>query len=291
MRGEREFRDFAEREGLGEAAGGTEQAYLNLFELANDAILIYDPESRLILDVNERACAMYGLSRECFIGTSIRDLSLDAPRGRRYLRTLLSRGSYEGFETVHHRADGTPLDVSINAAAIEWGGRRVVLSINRDVTANNQRERRLRAQYAATRVLAGTMGLGEAAREILRAFCESLGWEFAGLWIRDRSRDVLRCVETWHAPSTHVAEFDETSRQSFFSRGVGLPGRTWAAGEHCWIPDVTRTPTSRGRPLPQGRGCMGPSPLRYCWTARSWASWSSSAARSGGPTRTSSRRC
>jgi len=241
MRGEHEVGDFAEREGLEETARKAEQAYLDLFELANDAILVYDPESRLILDVNGRACEMYGMSREVFVGTSIRDLSLDVPRGRRYLRTLLSRGSYEGFETVHRRADGGPIDVSINAAVVELGGRRVVLSINRDVTENNRRERRLRMQYAATRILAESTELADAARGILRTVCEASGWEFGGLWVVDRRTGVLRCAETWHASSSaNVAEFAEISHQSTFPRGVGLPGRVWAGGEACWIPDVTR---------------------------------------------------
>jgi diguanylate cyclase (GGDEF)-like protein/PAS domain S-box-containing protein len=239
MRGEDAMGDFAGREGLEEAIRWTEQAYLDLFELANDAILVYDPESRLILDVNERACEMYGLPRERFVGTSIRELSLEVPRGRSYLKTLLSRGSYEGFETVHRRADGAALHVSINAAVIERSRRRAVLSINRDVTGSKRREQRLRAQYAATRILAGATELGEAARGVLRTFCESLGWEFGGLWLPDRRAGVLRCAETWHAPSAPLAKFDEVSRRSALPRGVGLPGRAWDTGESCWLPDVT----------------------------------------------------
>lgn len=118
----------------------SEQEYRRLFELANDAILVYEPESREILDVNENACEIYGYPRETFIGMSMKNLSLDRQRGRRYLETLLSRGSYQDFETIHRRQDGTPIDVLVNSSVIEFREQRAVLSISRDITARKRAE-------------------------------------------------------------------------------------------------------------------------------------------------------
>ena len=42
--------------------------YRRIFENAHDAILIFSPEQEIVLNVNARACAIYGLSREEFIG-------------------------------------------------------------------------------------------------------------------------------------------------------------------------------------------------------------------------------
>jgi len=51
-------------------------------------------------------------------------------------------------------------------------------------------ERRLRAQYAVTRVLAESVTLKNAGRELLRAIAESLGWELG----RARGhRSISRC--------------------------------------------------------------------------------------------------
>src|SRR5699024_11142487 len=36
--------------------------------------------------------------------------------------------------------------------------------------------------------------------------------------------------------------FDRASRQMTFSRGIGLPGRVWAAGQPVWIRDVVQDP-------------------------------------------------
>ena len=118
----------------------SEQEYRRLFELANDAILIYDPETREILDVNENACEIYGYPRETFVGMTMKELSLDRQKARRYLETLLSSGSYQDFETVHRRQDGTAIDVLVNSSLIEFRGQRAVLSISRDITARKRTE-------------------------------------------------------------------------------------------------------------------------------------------------------
>ena len=118
----------------------SEHEYRRLFELANDAILIYEPDNPEILDVNENACRIYGYPRETFIGMNMRELSLEPQKGRRYLETLMSRGAYQDFETVHRRHDGAPMDVLVNSSVVEFRGQRAVLSINRDITARKRTE-------------------------------------------------------------------------------------------------------------------------------------------------------
>lgn len=99
-------------------------------------------------------------------------------------------------------------------------------------------ELRLQTQYAVTRALADSNRLREAAPKILRAVCESLGWEYGALWRVDREADVLHCVETWHLSSLEVTEFEGFSKRQPFEKGVGLPGRVWESGEPTWVTDV-----------------------------------------------------
>jgi len=131
----------------------SERDYRTLFERANDAIVIFDPDGEIILDANTRACAMYGLSRDQLIGASLHDFSRDVARGERHLQILVKDGQYDSFETVQHRADGTPLHLLINAAMIEFSGRRVVLSINRDITERKRAEAALRSAETRYRSL------------------------------------------------------------------------------------------------------------------------------------------
>jgi two-component system, cell cycle sensor histidine kinase and response regulator CckA len=127
-------RDITERKRAEEAMRSAKE-YRDLFKLANDAILIFEPEEEKVLDVNDKACEIYGLARESFIGRSLKEFSLDTHRGEQHLKKLLADGTYQEFETVQRQADGTPINFLINASVIEYQGRPAILSINRDITA------------------------------------------------------------------------------------------------------------------------------------------------------------
>ena len=118
-------------------------------------------------------------------------------------------------------------------------------------------EQRRTADLAATRGLAQSISLAEAAPRILRAVCESLDWDFGALWIVDRNGAVLRCVETWHRPSKPVPVFEAATRQRTFEPGVGLPGRVWKSGRPAWIPDVVAASNFPRGPMAVAGGLHG----------------------------------
>jgi diguanylate cyclase (GGDEF)-like protein len=93
-------------------------------------------------------------------------------------------------------------------------------------------------QYAVARTLAKAASLEEATPPILRAICETLGWEVGMLWRVDAAAEVLRFVEIWRLPTGPLDRFESASRGRTFDRGVGLPGRVWASGQAAWIADV-----------------------------------------------------
>ncbi|HKH09986.1 MAG TPA: PAS domain S-box protein [Rubrobacter sp.] len=115
----------------------------NVFELANDAILIYGTDTGLILGANRRACEMYGIPQEDFKGRDIAELSFERESEEEHTREVLRRGSHRGFEAAHRRADGARMHVSINSSVTEYGGQRAILSIVRDVTERKRTEESL----------------------------------------------------------------------------------------------------------------------------------------------------
>jgi len=142
----------AERAAL-EALRRSEEQYRRLFESANDSIVVFDPETETILDVNRKACELYGYSREELVGTSLKRLSTDVSRGERRIREVMGSKVLQGFETVHLRRDGTQIHLQVNAAVVEFGGRPAILSTNRDVTQQKRVEverRRLAAAIEQT---------------------------------------------------------------------------------------------------------------------------------------------
>src|SRR5207247_1349005 len=101
-------------------------------------------------------------------------------------------------------------------------------------------ERRLAAQFAATRILVEAKTLEEAIPRILRLVGESLDWVMGARWTVDPDENLLRCAETWIAPARELQEFLDVNRRVTFPRGVGLPGRVWSGGRAAWITDVVK---------------------------------------------------
>ena len=107
----------------------------SLFEHAHDAILIFDPETEEVLEVNKSACETYGYSKEEFIGLNLHDISKDSASGKKAIDELLDNKSKVKFDSVQYRKDGSEMIIEIYAALVDYKGKKAILSINRDITA------------------------------------------------------------------------------------------------------------------------------------------------------------
>jgi PAS domain S-box-containing protein len=107
----------------------------SLFEHAHDAILIFDPETKEVLEVNKSACEIYGYSKEEFIGLNLEDISKNKDDGKKAIKELLKNKSKVKFDSVQYRKDGSEMIIEIYAALVDYKGKKAVLSINRDITA------------------------------------------------------------------------------------------------------------------------------------------------------------
>lgn len=136
--------DITERRTAEQALKTSEKYYRGLFENAHDAVIIMSPEDETILDVNQRACEIYGFYRDKFIGKSMKSLSKDIQKGEHQIQKTLNQGAYNNFETVHFNNEGNKLNIEINAAVVDYKGQKAILSINRDITARKNAERYIR---------------------------------------------------------------------------------------------------------------------------------------------------
>ena len=111
-----------------------ERDYRGLFEQAHDAIIIFRPEDEVVIEVNQRACEIYDIPKERFIGLSIKGITKNIPENEKNLKHTLSNGFSYNFQTVHYKRDGTEILMEINASVVTYEDRKVILSINRDIT-------------------------------------------------------------------------------------------------------------------------------------------------------------
>jgi PAS domain S-box-containing protein len=122
----------------------TLEEFRNLFQLANDAILIIDATEGTVLDVNKKAAELYRIERDQFIGCNLRDITLDPVATDHRLARLRTEGNLQEFEVLHMRPDGSSIHFLVNTSLIEYQGRKAILSINRDITERKQAEEALR---------------------------------------------------------------------------------------------------------------------------------------------------
>ncbi len=155
--------------------------YHMLFEHAHDAVLILDPDRERVLDANRRACQIYGFDRDDFVGRSMLDLTAAHRQAADHVKpTLESNGRYS-FETIQLRQDGSEIRLEVHASAIEFRGRKAILSINRDVTRRRRQEEEL-ARYRAEledRVQDRTARLEQANRTLASKNTELESFSYA----------------------------------------------------------------------------------------------------------------
>jgi PAS domain S-box-containing protein len=126
--------DITERKRLEDALRSSEKDYKGLFENAHDAIIIYRPDDEIILDINTRACEIYGYSRAEFIGMGLENITADVSKTRKNIKAIVKDGSRQRYEMAHRKKDGTKMSLEINAAVVNYKGQRAIMSINRDIT-------------------------------------------------------------------------------------------------------------------------------------------------------------
>ncbi|HXF93760.1 MAG TPA: PAS domain S-box protein [Nitrospiraceae bacterium] len=215
-----------------------------IVDTALDAVITTDAGG-VITDWNAQASHLFGWTREEAVGRRLsatifpeRERAAHEQGLEQFLSTGESRFLNRRVEVTACHRDGHEFPVELAIASARVGDATIFSAFVRDITARKRAECRLASQYAVTRVLSECRALTDAAPKILQALCESLEWEVGVLWQVDRSADELRCLDLWVSPASPADEFVTATVLHTFKRGVGLPGRVWAAGDAAWIADV-----------------------------------------------------
>ena len=114
-----------------------------------------------------------------------------------------------------------------------------LLGISEDITERKRAEQRLQVQHDITRILSEAATREAATPEILRAVCETLGWDIGVAWSRDLRTHLLRSREIWLGGHGKFPVFVPATRKIRLADNVGLPGRVWASGQPEWIADAS----------------------------------------------------
>lgn len=121
----------------------SEEDYRTIFENAHDAILVIEPENEIILDANNKACNMYEVSYDEFVGTSLRDFSKNIGYGRSKIEETVKTGTFHSFETVHVTKSGKDIELENNTTIVNYKGKKAILTIERDISARKEAEKKI----------------------------------------------------------------------------------------------------------------------------------------------------
>lgn len=124
----------------------SELRYRHLFENMNDAVIVTDAETGLLIDINRQGEILLGWSRTEIISMHQSDIH---PAGkceeyRHMLQTHEDQGHLADYDGEVIRRDGTIVPVSISAAPVIINGKKLILGLFRDITERRNADTVLR---------------------------------------------------------------------------------------------------------------------------------------------------
>jgi len=112
-----------------------------LLDSVTDSILVHDFEGNFVY-VNEMACRIHGYSREEFMKMKLHQV-IAPDRVSRLdsdFQEMLEKGQVI-FESAHLRKDGSIIPTEVHGRTIESGGRKLILTVVRDITERKRLEK------------------------------------------------------------------------------------------------------------------------------------------------------
>jgi PAS domain S-box-containing protein len=155
-----------------------------LFKYANDIIVLKDQHLKIV-EVNNRALAVYGYEREEMIGMDEKKLYSESyiNESDEHQKALDDTGS-AFYETVHIRKDGAEFPIEISARISEIEGKNYYQWIGRDISERKKAEAIIEESKALLNHAERTARIG--------------GWEF----------DVETLKQTWTEETFRILEID-----------------------------------------------------------------------------------
>jgi PAS domain S-box-containing protein len=163
------------------SVGHNEGVFQSLFERSADAIWLYDPHSRYLIDCNQAALTLMGAkSKEGLVPARPEDISpamqpdgLSTTEKTIEVTAIVERDKGHHFEWLVRRLDGSQVPVEVTSTAVVMAGKTMHVVISRDISERKKAERELRelTQALERRVAERTAELAKS-EERFRALVE-----------------------------------------------------------------------------------------------------------------------
>jgi PAS domain S-box-containing protein len=116
--------------------------------------------------------------------------------------------------------------------------------VARNITERRRAEELHELEHAVTRILADAGSASAALQSVIRAVCDTEGWDCGRYFRVDREANLLRFTEGWGIADAAVQRFIALSRDLVYRSGAGMSGLAWQTGAPAWATDVASDPRS-----------------------------------------------
>jgi two-component system response regulator AtoC len=155
-----ERRHSEKLESVQDALTETKEAYRRFFNTTSDAIMIFDAETKQFIDVNDAALHLYGYSKEEFLSLRQPDITDDPEKSDESIKQTLAGEITRIPLRYHKKKDGRIFPVEISAGVFDFGSRRVMCGVIRDITERMHAEEALRQSEERYRTILDSIGEG-----------------------------------------------------------------------------------------------------------------------------------
>lgn len=233
------------------------QTKLKLFAHAikgvKECIYITDLNNNTLF-VNSAFESIYGYYEEELIGKKIPILYADniTDELRDEILTQSIRGGWRG-ELKNQRKDGSLVDIYLSMSVIrnDEGKVEAYVGICQDITESLEQKQLMIKRNALLRLLNDVIIVTNRSFNVeasisyaINKMCEYTDWEVGHCYLAEG--DLLVSTNLWNANlSSKYLKFKELTQKSVYTKGEGLPGKTWENNESYWemihdIADVSK---------------------------------------------------
>lgn len=220
--------------------------------------IAYDENLRCLF-ANRRFAEFFGLTTKSIVGRHLREIIGEGPYReiKPYFDEVLSgRPSRYERTRIMDSGEARYLEVELIPHTAPDGTSRGLFAITTDATERRRQEQLRLLGYSAGALIADADSIGAAIQAVIRAICESEGWECGRYFQVAQGSDSLRMLDGWGTAEPDIQQFLAASRDLEYAPEEGLIGHVWSSGEPLWIEDINRDP----RALKKGQ--LGQSDIR-----------------------------